>query len=104
MHVENIFDGWEEATKTGRFDTRQLVVDIDGFEGPLDLLLTLCRSQKVDLLKVSILQLVDQYLDFIEKAKELSDMYEGECIPVPCDLSTMEGMNEMDDRMDESNH
>ena len=71
MHVENIFDGWEEATKTGRFDTRQLVVDIDGFEGPLDLLLTLCRSQKVDLLKVSIIQLVDQYLDFIEKAKEL---------------------------------
>ena len=51
MHVENIFDGWEEATKTGSFDTRQLVVDIDGFEGPLDLLLTLCRSQKVDLLK-----------------------------------------------------
>ena len=36
MHVENIFDGWEEATKTGSFDTRQLVVDIDGFEGPLD--------------------------------------------------------------------
>ena len=33
----------------------------------------------------------------IEKAKELSDMYEGECIPVPCDLSTMEGMNEFVD-------
>ena len=71
MHSENTFDGWEEATKTGSSHVWQLVVDIDGFEGPLDLLLTLCRSQKVDLLKVSILQLVDQYLDFIEKAKEL---------------------------------
>jgi segregation and condensation protein A len=41
------------------------IVDIDGFEGPLDLLLTLARSQKVDLRGISILQLVDQYIEFI---------------------------------------
>lgn len=41
------------------------IVDVDGFEGPLDLLLTLARSQKVDLRRISILRLVDQYLDFI---------------------------------------
>ena len=48
-----------------------LVVDVDGFEGPLDLLLSLSRSQKVDLLKISVLDLARQYLAFIEKAKEL---------------------------------
>ena len=48
-----------------------LVVDVDGFEGPLDLLLNLSRSQKVDLLKISVLDLAQQYLAFIEKAKEL---------------------------------
>jgi segregation and condensation protein A len=48
-----------------------LIVDVDGFEGPLDLLLTLSRSQKVDLRKVSILQLTEQYLAFIEQARTL---------------------------------
>ena len=48
-----------------------LIVDVDGFEGPLDLLLTLGRTQKVDLRKVSVLQLAQQYLAFVEKAKEL---------------------------------
>ncbi|MHA7886316.1 MULTISPECIES: segregation and condensation protein A [Roseicyclus] len=48
-----------------------LIVDVDGFEGPLDLLLTLSRSQKVDLRKVSILQLTEQYLAFIEEARTL---------------------------------
>jgi len=43
-----------------------LVVAVDGFEGPLDLLLTLARNQKVDLAKISILKLADQYLGFIE--------------------------------------
>jgi segregation and condensation protein A len=47
------------------------VVDIDGFEGPLDLLLALARTQKVDLAKVSILALVEQYLGFIAKAQQL---------------------------------
>ncbi|WP_409560443.1 ScpA family protein [Hyphomicrobium sp. B1] len=47
------------------------VVDIDGFEGPLDLLLALARTQKVDLAKVSILALVEQYLGFIAEAQRL---------------------------------
>ena len=48
-----------------------LVVDVDGFEGPLDLLLTLARQQKVDLARISILALADQYLTFIEQARAL---------------------------------
>ena len=48
-----------------------LTIDIDGWEGPLDLLLALARTQKVDLRAISILQLVEQYLDFIERARAL---------------------------------
>jgi segregation and condensation protein A len=48
-----------------------LVVDVEGFEGPLDLLLMLARTQKVDLSKISILALADQYLQFIEAARKL---------------------------------
>ena len=48
-----------------------LIVDVDGFEGPLDLLLSLSRAQKVDLRKISVLDLAVQYLGFIEKAREL---------------------------------
>ena len=47
-----------------------LVVDVEGYEGPLDLLLALARQQKVDLHKISILALADQYLVFIEAARE----------------------------------
>jgi segregation and condensation protein A len=54
-----------------RLAAEALVVDVDGFEGPLDLLLTLSRTQKVDLRKVSILQLAQQYLAFVESAKAL---------------------------------
>ncbi|HEY5346850.1 MAG TPA: ScpA family protein, partial [Rhizomicrobium sp.] len=49
-----------------------LNVVVDGFEGPLDLLLTLARNQKVDIAKISILQLADQYLEFIESAKKMN--------------------------------
>ena len=48
-----------------------LVVDVGGFEGPLDLLLALARSQQVDLSKISILALADQYLAFIDQARDL---------------------------------
>lgn len=48
-----------------------LKIDIDGWEGPLDLLLALARNQKVDLRQISILQLVEQYLDFVNQAREL---------------------------------
>jgi len=49
-----------------------LVVAVDGFEGPLDLLLSLARNQKVDIAKISILKLADQYLEFIESAKKMN--------------------------------
>jgi segregation and condensation protein A len=49
----------------------RLTLDIDGWEGPLDLLLMLARTQKVDLAKISILALVEQYLAFIADAKKL---------------------------------
>lgn len=49
----------------------QLTVDIEGFEGPLDVLLTLARAQKVDLTQISILELVEQYLKFVSEAKRL---------------------------------
>src|SRR5204863_933351 len=48
-----------------------LVVDVEGFEGPLDLLLALARQQKVDLAKISILALANQYLEFIEAARKI---------------------------------
>lgn len=48
-----------------------MIVDVEGFEGPLDLLLTLARQQKVDLHKISILALADQYLAFIEQARKV---------------------------------
>ncbi|SFR44300.1 segregation and condensation protein A [Litoreibacter janthinus] len=62
---------WDEGTVEARLAAEALIVDVDGFEGPLDLLLTLSRTQKVDLRKVSILQLAEQYLIFIEQAKAL---------------------------------
>jgi segregation and condensation protein A len=49
----------------------RLTLDLDGWEGPLDLLLTLARTQRVDLAKISILALVEQYLAFIADAKKL---------------------------------
>jgi segregation and condensation protein A len=52
-------------------DEPALMVDVEGFEGPLDLLLMLARQQKVDLAKISILALADQYLAFIEAARRL---------------------------------
>ncbi|WP_404426695.1 segregation and condensation protein A [Thalassospira australica] len=49
----------------------RLMLDLDGFEGPLDLLLELARDQKVDIIRISILELAEQYLTFINTAREL---------------------------------
>jgi segregation and condensation protein A len=49
----------------------ELTLNLDGWEGPLDLLLSLARGQKVDLAQISILQLVDQYTDYIANARAL---------------------------------
>jgi len=67
MDVE---ESWEVPEAPMRQADR-LTLDIDGWEGPLDLLLTLARGQKVDLAKISILALVEQYLAFIADARKL---------------------------------
>jgi segregation and condensation protein A len=61
---------FEAETERADSDPR-LVVDVGGFEGPLDLLLDLARRQKVDLHEISILALVDQYLAFVEAARSM---------------------------------
>ncbi len=63
---------WEEPVVEARFDDEDaLIVDVAGYEGPLDLLLALARTQKVDLSKISVLALADQYLGFIGEAQKL---------------------------------
>src|SRR5688500_20255611 len=62
-------DSFEEQPAVREAD--RLTLDLDGWEGPLDLLLTLARAQKVDLARISILALVEQYLAFIADAKKL---------------------------------
>ena len=65
-------DDWEETeTVAARREAEALIIDVDGFEGPLDLLLTLSRSQKIDLRRISVLALAEQYLGFIERARSL---------------------------------
>ena len=68
----DMISDWENEDprlEAGPGDT--LVVDVEGFEGPLDLLLALDRTQKVDLAKISVLALAQQYLDFIAEARRL---------------------------------
>ncbi|MBL8587003.1 MAG: segregation/condensation protein A [Methylobacteriaceae bacterium] len=63
---------FEEATPVDKGDSEPtFVVDVDGFEGPLDLLLELARRQKVDLARISVLQLAEQYLAFVEEARRV---------------------------------
>lgn len=60
-----------DVVPEGDHDADALLLDIDGFEGPIDVLLNMARDQKVDLTKISILQLSRQYLSFIDRAQEL---------------------------------
>src|SRR6187401_1297948 len=62
---------FEEALPIAANDDQQLVLDLDGYEGPIDVLLALAREQKVDLAKISILALADQYLAFIAERRRL---------------------------------
>jgi segregation and condensation protein A len=65
-------DAFETAMSTDlATDEQALIVDVEGFEGPLDLLLSLARQQKVDLAKISVLALAEQYLAFIEEARKI---------------------------------
>jgi len=63
-------DDWEGIASAAS-DDAALYLELDGWEGPLDLLLDLARRQKVDLRRISILDLVDQYLGYIERAEAL---------------------------------
>ncbi len=62
---------WAGVAAPGAAGEEKLYLALDGWEGPLDLLLDLARRQKVDLRKISILALVDQYLDYVEEAEAL---------------------------------
>jgi segregation and condensation protein A len=65
-----VVDGWESVDEAPR-PADALVVNIVGFEGPLDVLLALARTQKVDLANISVLALVEQYLVFIAQAQTM---------------------------------
>lgn len=67
---DNLFSE-DPVSVADRLAAEALIVDVDGFEGPLDVLLTLSRTQKVDLRKISVLALAQQYLAFVEKARAL---------------------------------
>lgn len=72
--AETTIDDWGAEGRlptADRLEAEALIVDVDGFEGPLDLLLTLSRTQKVDLRRVSVLQLAEQYLEFVRRAQAL---------------------------------
>ena len=67
----DVGDKFEEDTREAAALGDEFVVDLDGYEGPIDVLLALARKQKVDLSKISILQLAEQYLAFITAARGL---------------------------------
>lgn len=62
---------FEEDLLKDRLESEQLLLYLGGFDGPIDMLLALARDQKVDLAKISILALANQYLEFVEKAQSL---------------------------------
>jgi segregation and condensation protein A len=68
---DSITEPFETELPERASDEPALVVDVEGFEGPLDLLLALARQQKVDLARISVLALAEQYLAFIEAARQL---------------------------------
>lgn len=61
----------DEPPPAAANDDGDLHLDLDGYEGPIDVLLNLAREQKVDLKKISILELADQYLSFVARARKL---------------------------------
>jgi segregation and condensation protein A len=71
MEAGESWEGAEFGEAPSVREADRLTLDLDGWEGPLDLLLTLARGQKVDLAKISILALVEQFLAFIADAKKL---------------------------------
>jgi segregation and condensation protein A len=70
--MSEFVDTFEEMEAHAATPDAALVVHVDGFEGPLDLLLALARTQKVDIAKISVLKLAEQYLEFIERARRFN--------------------------------
>jgi len=70
QQIDPELDRWDDPDDIPRAD-EALIVNLDGFEGPLDLLLALARTQKVDLAKISVLALAEQYLAFVTRALKL---------------------------------
>jgi segregation and condensation protein A len=60
-----------EAAASAAEDGDALIIDIEGYEGPLHVLLALARTQKVDLMKLSVMKLAEQYLDFVNQARKV---------------------------------
>jgi segregation and condensation protein A len=70
QQTESEFERWDDPAELPRAD-EALIVELEGFEGPLDLLLALARTQKVDLARISVLALAEQYLAFVQRALKL---------------------------------
>ena len=68
MNSQEIFS---EVPVSNRTENNELMLDLDGFEGPIDMLLTLAKKQKVDLLNISISALADQYVSYISEMRRL---------------------------------
>ena len=62
---------WKDENEGHAISDPTLLIDVAGFEGPLDLLLHLARTQKVDLARISVLALAEQYLAFVEQARKI---------------------------------
>ncbi len=71
MNPSDAFNQGLDEVAARAAEAQPLVVDLDGYEGPLDVLLVLARSQKVDLAKISILALAEQYLAFVQEARRI---------------------------------
>ena len=70
--MEDISSTYTEQEASNQTSPDDLIVNLGEFEGPLDLLLTLAKSQKVDLAEISITKLADQFLEFIKNKKNLN--------------------------------
>ena len=68
--MEEISNTYTVESESGIVSPDDLIVNLEGYEGPLDVLLALAKSQKVDLMQISILQLTEQYLVFIAEVRE----------------------------------
>ena len=64
-------DGESDPRRIDAVEVEALIIDVEGFEGPLDLLLDLARTHKIDLSRISILALADQYIAYVERARSM---------------------------------